>query len=256
MSRVVRRSPSKRDSGSFSTSATAGSRMPSCLRCHSQTSRPVRAAAARAAGSARRLPALLHPLKASRGQVGFRAVMGRVTIVQEPLALAELQELVRLVLGEAVQLPELGNRHAAQWISSRAVVDPFHERFVQGGEVGRHRVLPCSVRRACSCSGLFDEGQSDGGEFRLKVDVPGGHVDGGAGVPGLQQQGGGHEAVVGHVEVEPVRQPVALGFDVFEDGVHIAGHPYAAQNIAVGSQPFQAAVGLLRRIADVGVAAA
>lgn len=72
-------------------------------------------------------------------------------------------------------------------------------------------------------------------------------------MPGLQQQRGGHQSVIRHVQVQPVRQPVAFGFDVLEDGVYVAGDSDAESHVAVGSQSLQAAVGLLRRLPDIGV---
>ena len=58
------------------------------------------------------------------------------------------------------------------------------------------------------------ERQADGGWLRLEVDVVAGHLDGRCGLPGLLQQSGGHRAVTGDLQVQPIRQPVALGFDV------------------------------------------
>ncbi|TVZ76898.1 hypothetical protein FB157_14136 [Streptomyces sp. BK340] len=44
--------------------------------------------------------------------------MSRVAVVQEPVALAVLQELVGLVLAEAVRLSEFGDQHRAKLVRS------------------------------------------------------------------------------------------------------------------------------------------
>ena len=76
----------------------------------------------------------------------------------------------------------------------------------------------------------------------MHVDVAGADVERRTGVLGLQQQCGCHEAVVGHVGVQPAGQVIAAGLHVLEDRVDVTGDPDAGPDVAVGAQALEPAV--------------
>lgn len=94
----------------------------------------------------------------------------------------------------------------------------------------------------------FEMGQADSGQLGLQVEVTGGHVQLGAGVPGLQQQRGGDETVIGHRQVQPARQAVRPRLDVLEHRPDVPGHARALAHVPVVPQRFQPPLGLPGRL--------